>query len=188
MSSTYQPEWTGPIEGYVVNFLAKNLWRLSPTHDHEDAMSEAYITFLRCAARYPMMDTPQHFMALFKTCWANEFNDLSTKATNARKAVPLSQLARVDENGDEVEYSKDTAGALDNDGALALMVQQAPTEVLMVLNLFLSAPTELLELAMKTWQEQGRYSPGGERFVEKMLGMRPGTCPIQKTTEYFSPN
>lgn len=188
MSSTYRPEWKGPIEGYVVNFITKNLWRLSPTHDRDDALQDAYVAFLRCAARYPMMDTPQHFMALFKTWWTNEFNDLSVKATQARKAVPLSQLARVDENGDEVEYSKETAGALDNDGALALMVQQAPKEVLMVLNLFLTAPNELLELATKAWQEHGRYSPGGERFVERMLGLKPGTDPIQQTKEYFTLN
>ena len=186
MSFTYRPEWSGALEGYVVNFLAKNLWRLTPTHDRDDAMQEAYVVFLRCAAKYPLLDTPQHFMALFKTSWMNEFNDLSVKATTARKSVPLSQLARIDENGDEVEYSKELAGATDNDGALALMIRDAPKEVMLVLNLFLSAPAELLELASATWKKNGKYSAGGERWVEKMLGLPTGTEPIKLTEDYFT--
>lgn len=185
MSSTYRPEWKGPIEGYVVNFLTKSLWRLTPLHDRDDALQEAYVVFLRCAAKYPLMDTPQHFMSLFKTAWVNEFNDLSVKATKARKAIPVSQLGRVDEDGDEVVVVADVAGSTDNDGALALMVKQAPREVLMVLNLFLNAPAELLELATATWQKQGKYSAGGERWVEKMLGMPSGTNPIKRTEDYF---
>lgn len=186
MSSAYKPEWSGSIEGYVVNFVSKNLWRVAPTHDRDDAMQEAYVCFLRCASRYPMLDAPQHFMALFKTTWANEFNDLSVKATKARKSVPLSQLSRVDENGDEVEYSREGAGCTDNDGALAVMIAQAPKEVLMVMNLFLNAPAELLEVAQAAWKSSGKNSPGGERWVEKVLGLKLGTDPIKKTQDYFT--
>jgi len=186
VSFTYRPEWKGPIEGYVVNFLAKSLWRVSPTHDRDDALQEAYVVFLRCAAKYPLLDTPQHFMALFKTTWTNEFNDISVKASTARKAVPLSQLTRVDEKGDDVEVPHDMAGATDNNGLLVQMIKEAPREVLMVLNLFLSAPTELLELASTTWREQGKHSAGGERWVEKMLGLTRGTNPIKQTEDYFT--
>lgn len=181
---SYTPEWKGPIEGYVVNGLAKNLWRLKPTHTHEDALQDAYVMFLRCAARYPLMDTPQHFMALFKTAWTNEFNDLSVKASNARVAISMTDLCRVDENGDEIATA-DSIGERDNDGALAVMIKEAPHDVMLVLNLFLVAPQELLELAMATWRKSGRHSPAGERQVEKMLGLPAGTNPLEKTERYF---
>lgn len=183
---TYTPEWTGAVEGYVKNFLAKNLWRLRGTHEHEDAVNSAYVMFLVCASKYPALDTPQHFMALFKTAWTNEFNDLSVKAGNVRKAISMTDLNRVDEDGEEITTPIESVGEMDNAGALALMVKQAPKEVLMVLNLFLNAPQELLELATKAWTESGKYQAGGERWVEKMLGMKAGTCPIKKTEEYFT--
>jgi len=179
VSSTYVPEWKGPIEGYVMNQLAKQLWRVRPLLEHEDAMQEAYVVFLRCAARYPLMDTPQHFMALFKVSWANEFTDWSNKATNARKAMPMSDLNRMDEDGEMNDAPIDSVGETDNMGALSLMVKQAPREVLMVLSLFLNAPGELLELAQSTWRAQGKYNAGGERWAEKVLGLPVGSAPLQ---------
>lgn len=181
------PEFKGSIEGYCVNFLTKNLWRLRGTHDHDDAMQEARLTFLRCAARYPLMDTAQHFMALFKTTWSNEFHDLSTKATKARSALPFSDYMRADENGDDYSSLGDSIGETDNEGQLAVMLKQAPLEVLMVLNLFLNAPAELLELAAATWKARGHYSPDGERWAEKALGLKVGANPLKQTKEYFTP-
>ena len=182
---SYVPEWKGPIEGYVVNFLSKQLWRVRPLLEHDDAMQEAYLVFLRTAARYPMMDTPQHFMALFKTSWTNEFHDLSRKATNARIAVSMSDLGGTDEDGERWSVPE-AVGETDNMGTLALMVKQAPREVLMVLNLFLTAPGELLELAHSTWRAQGKYNAGGERWAEKALGLPVGTSPLQQTEDYFT--
>lgn len=178
---SYLPEFKGPVEGYVVNFLKRNLWRVARTHDHEDAMQEAHLVFLRTAARYPMVDTPQHFMALFKTSWANEFHDLSVGATEARRLV---SDANPDDDETAQAYSE-IVGELDNDGMLAVMIRQAPTEVLMVLNLFLNAPTELLELARAAWRRSGRYQSDGDQAASRMLGLPPGSTPITTTKEYF---
>lgn len=182
---SYVPEWKGPIEGYVVNFLSKQLWRVRPLLEHDDAMQEAYLVFLRTAARYPLMDTPQHFMSLFKTSWSNEFHDLSRKATKARTAISMTDLRGADEDG-ETLTAPEAVGETDNMGALSLMVKQAPREVLLVLNLFLNAPGELLELAQTTWRAQGKYNAGGERWAEKVLGLPQGTAPLQKTEDYFT--
>jgi hypothetical protein len=183
---SYKPEFKGPIEGFVVNYLSRQLWRIARTHTHDDAMQEAYIVFMRCAERYPDLDTPQHFMALFKTSWRNEFTDLAYAATEAKKAVSLTELSRIDDSGDEIQVRTDSVGETDNGGALALMIAEAPQEVLMVLHLFLSAPTELLELAQRTWRDRGKNSAGGERWVEKMLGLKEGSDPIRKTEDYFT--
>lgn len=182
---SYVPEWKGPIEGYVVNFLSKQLWRVRPLLEHDDAMQEAYLVFLRTASRYPLEDTPQHFMALFKTSLTNEFHDLSKKATAARTAISMSDLRSVDDDGGAMTVPE-AVGETDNMGALSLMVKQAPREVLMVLNLFLNAPGELLELAHSTWRAQGKYNAGGERWAEKALGLPAGSSPLQKTEDYFT--
>jgi DNA-directed RNA polymerase specialized sigma24 family protein len=180
---SYLPEFKGPVEGYVVNFLHKNLWRVSRTHDFDDAMHEAYLVFLRTASKYPDLDTPQHFMALFKTSWMNEFHDLSTKATEARRLVTEALFGGEDSDGEE--YRRDVIGDLDNDGSLAVMVRQAPKEVLLVLNLFLNAPQELLELAMTTWRKNGKYRADGDKAVAKMLGLPPDSTPVSDTQKYF---
>lgn len=175
------PEFKGPIEGYVVNYLKRNLWRIRPTHDREDALQEAYAVFLRCAARYPLVDTPEHFMALFKTAWEREMVDLSLKASLARQLVPESTAT--DEEGEE--YRKEVPGDLDNEGVLAVMIRQAPVEVVMVLNLFLNAPQELLDLAFKAWRKSGHYNELGDKAVARMLGLSEDSRPITTTKEYF---
>ncbi len=180
---SHLPEFKGAIEGYVVNFLKKNHWRISNTHDREEAIQEAYIVFLRTAARYPLVETPQHFMALFKTSWANEFTDLAAKATYARQLV--SEHLFEDGGGEEVWWTRAVIGDTDNDGTLGVMLRQAPREVVMVLNLFLNAPQELLELALSTWRKNGRYKADGDKAVAKMLGLPPDSTPVTDTQRYF---
>lgn len=179
--SSHLPEWKGPIEGFIVNFLHKNLWRVANTHTFDDAMQEAWCVFLRTAATYPTVETPQHFMALFKRSWINEFNDLSNAATAVRAEVSDVSL----DSGEEEEWRQEVIGDLDNDGALAVMVRQAPREVLMVLNLFLNAPQELLDLAMAAWKKGGRKKADGDTAVERMLGLPQGTKPVTRTIDYF---
>lgn len=174
------PKFEGPIEGYVVNYLTKNHWRIKNTHDHLDAKQEAYAVFLRCAAKYPTVE-PAHFMALFKTAWHNEFVDLSHKATAVRNEV----AQRLFEDETEADMVDGIVGELDNDGALAVMIRQAPKEVLMVLNLFLTAPVELLELAGAAWLKQGKYRADGDRAVARMLGLPPDSKPMTETQRYF---
>lgn len=178
--SSHLPEWKGPIEGFVVNFLHKNLWRIANTHTFDDAMQEAWCVFLRTAATYPTVETPQHFMALFKRSWINEFNDLSNSATAVR-----AEVTEVVTEVDEDDWTREVIGDLDNDGALAVMLRQAPREVLMVLNLFLNAPQELLDLAMAAWKKSGRKMADGDTAVERMLGLPAGTKPVTQTREYF---
>jgi len=187
MEAKFIPAFKGPIEGYVVNFLARNLWRISSTHEHGDAMSEAYIVFMRCVSAYPMITEGKHFMALFKTAWANEFNDLSTKASTAKIAQSFSALARVDEDGDEVGLNIDAVGSLDNDAILKMKVAQAPADVRLVLDLFTNpnmAP--VLDAALTAWSARGKHKAGGERHVERLLGLQPGTNPIEKVEKYFA--
>lgn len=178
----YIPEFKGAIEGYVVNTLAREHWRIQRTHDWDDAMQEAHVVFLKLVAKYPLMDTPQHFMALFKTSWSRHLTDLGHKATVARALV--SENSAEDEDGQT--HSRESIGETENAGLLALMVSQAPAEVTSVLALFMNAPTEILELAMSAWRSRGHYRPEGEAFVCRALGLPPGSQPLRQLIEYFS--
>jgi DNA-directed RNA polymerase specialized sigma24 family protein len=178
----YTPEFHGPIEGYLMNQITKDLWRVANTHDRQDLMQEGVLVFLRCAAKYSIIDTPQHFMALFKTAWAHHLNDLSVKATKARVMVSETHL----DPEDGSEWNREAIGETDNAGALTLMVQQAPREVLMVLNLFLNAPQELLDLATKAWTKKGRRNANGNLIINKMLGLPDEADTLGKVNDYFT--
>lgn len=174
-AALYLPEWSGPIEGYVVNSMKANYWRIDRTHERAEYLQEAHICFLRCAARYPVLDTPQHFMALFKRAWANQLNDLSNKSTRAGRELLTSA-----DDGSPPEI----IGEEENMGYALTLLRQAPAEVLMVLNLFVNAPGELLELAAAAWKRSGRRDQNA--FISQLLGVDPKENVLEQTRQYFS--
>lgn len=181
-SSKFQFE--GPIEGWVVNGMRAHYFRIENTHTREEYMQEAYLVFLRVRAKYERtVKEPKHFMALFKRAWSNELNDLANKATLARRMVAMPTM-RTDD-GDEVEL--DTVGELDNEGFLAIVVKEAPREVSAVLNLFLNAPQELIELALAGWtgNKDRRYQHGGSERLNKLLGLDPNMDVMQRVEDYL---
>lgn len=179
----YSPNFEGPIEGWVVNGMRANYFRVENTHSREEYLQEAYLVFLRVKGKYEGKVTePKHFMSLFKRAWTNELNDLATKATHVRRFVQMPMLRSDD--GDEAEY--EPVGELDNEGFLAVLVRQAPREVSMVLNLFANAPQELLELALSSWRgKDRRYSHGGSEPICRLLGLDPNLDVMQRVEDYL---
>ena len=181
----YVPEWKGPIEGYVVNLLPKVLWRVDRTHDRDDVLQEARMTFWRCCLAYPDIDTPQHFMALFKTAWTRRVHEMSNKNTKVNTAT--SQLAVVVDDEGAQAVSHDVPGDTDNMGILRTMVRQAPREVMMVLNLFLNAPAELLSMAEQAFHDsnKGVARQDQNAMVRRLLGPAVGEKPVDAVRAYF---
>lgn len=183
---SYTPEWKGPIEGYVVNYIAKNGWKVAAMMDREDAKQEAYLVFVKCRERYQVEDAP-HFMALFKTSWHNRFLDMAEKDMDHRACmvpdVPASSGGDFEERG----HAEGRAGDLENEGLLRIMVREAPEEIRMVLSLFLNAPQELLEHALGDWRPQGNRScrDGGSGRLNKLLGLPEGRDTMQAVRDYF---
>ncbi len=179
----HKPEFKGPVEGWVVNQLTKGslaYWRVERTMSREEVIQEAYVCFLRCCKAFPKSkayDTPQAFMALFKRAWSNRFSDLATYDTEDRKCLS------VDARGVQLE---EPVGALENDGFLAIMIREAPSEVSTVLSVFLNAPAELLEMAFEAWRIGGHNNPGGSRHLNKMLGLDPSCDPVKLVEDYFT--
>jgi hypothetical protein len=177
----YTPTFTGSIEGWTVNYCKLNFWRVNGSMEWDDLMQEAYLVFLRCVGKYPELETPQHFMALYKTAWFHAFTDFAHVDTKLRLLVSETTLTQ---EGEEVSY--EPIGDLNHDGSLATLIRQAPKEVLMVLNLFLSAPTEIVEMALTSWKGRDRRcSTGGSKRICQMLGLPTNLDVLQMVEDHF---
>jgi hypothetical protein len=165
----YDPEWKGPLEGYVVNTLTKQYWKVARTLAYEDCMQEAYVVFLRCRRKYPRLKEAKHFMALFKTAWYRQFINLANADTAYRIFGPMPT------NVDGEPYEQ--VGELDNDGFIACVLREAPGEIRMIISLFLGAPQELLEAAL---------GEGGSERINRLLGLPRGFDSLEAVRQYFT--
>lgn len=171
----------GPIEGYVVNKLKKDFWRVQRVMEWEDVLQEAYLCYMRTCGNYPDVADAPHFMALFKRLWFTTFTDLANACSRSAHVLTAGQLYEDDEELPATE----AVGSLDNDGALVLAIEQAPSEVLAVLNLFLNAPAELLEMAAANWRGAGRNKAEGSRAINRLIGLPPDYDSIGAVFRHF---
>lgn len=179
----YIPTFEGAIEGWLHNFLTKNLWRVERTKDRDDCMQEAYCVFLRVAEAYPDVDGPAHFMSLFKTSWERAFHDFSTADTMVRAGELLN---------DGRPQLNEPMGDTCNEGELRVMLRQAPREVQMVLNLMLRAPQEILDIALAGFFPRDRRRRSGisaeaSARINALLGLPLEMNTLERVREYFEP-
>lgn len=165
-----EPVFKGTIEGWTVNHIAKNLWRVECLMSFDDCLQEAQLVFLRVKRTYPTIGEGPHFMSLYQTSLTRRFHDLSMEATALREhelpqAIPDLRVG-------------DTA----NEGELRVMLRQAPREVRMVLDLFLRAPQEIADLAFAGWRKDRQK--GSDR-INALLGLPPGSDSLQRVEDYF---
>lgn len=190
----FEPKYEGEIAGWVTNYLRANHWRVESTVPWDDCQQEAYVVFLRLKRKYIHVTEPSHFMALFKTTWFNTFTDLANENTLQRAVTSLNNFTIEGDTG-AAEYAVEVAashpidsaiGSTDNDGYLATLIRQAPREVTMVLNLFLSAPQELLDVALTGWVNGDKRSKsGGSSKVNRLLGLPEDQDTMKTVAEYF---
>lgn len=160
MDRRYLAVWKGPIEGYTVNFINKNLWRFQPDYEFLELVNESYLVFSKVRRNYANITTnPKWFMALYKTALHNRMHDIS-KSINRNLSYTDEELLLTA----KVEHSD----------YLELLVSQAPDEVASVLSLFLKAPQELLDLAFKNWKSKGGKKATGNKFLHTILGLKTG--------------
>lgn len=73
----FVPRWEGECKGYAYNAMRRFWPTLQAWYEWDDLMQEAFLVFLKCKRRYyTFVDTPQWFMALFKTSLHNRLVNL----------------------------------------------------------------------------------------------------------------
>lgn len=104
-SLTFVPQWEGSIEGWTINYINKNLWRVQPEHDIDDLYQDGYMFFLECKRRYPQVIDPPHFMRLYQTCLRNHITDLAWKRTQRAEVGSVAEDGTnlLDENNPDVK-------------------------------------------------------------------------------------
>lgn len=169
----------GPVEGWVVNYTHPIFWRVEATMQWGDVLQEAYLVYARCCERYPDAEA-KHLMSLFKTAWANHFTDLAAKDSRHRTTMEADNLASI----------RDRVGDTENEGQLRVLLRQAPSEVRMVLNLFLNAPQEIVEaLTAQPPAKRGRKSKAdlasSNDRINRALGLPLGTDVLKLVRTYL---
>jgi len=171
-AAEYRHSFKGPIEGYVVNFLIRDLWKLEPTYGFHDSLNEAWVVFDRVAKTYPDVED-KHFMALFKRAWANRVIDMAKKATRQREEIPVHEIVA------------ESVGDRHNSGYLQVLIKQMPHELASVIRLFLSAPEELLSQVTGT-RRSTKKRQISNAMVSTWLGLPAGSQPIDDVEDYFT--
>lgn len=185
----YIPKFKGEVEGYVVNFVRRNYWRVAEIMEKEDVMQEALFIFLKLQRQYNYIDNAAWFMGLFKVAFSNHFNDLSNTTTRQKVLKEAlnkpSAMSGTEEGVESILVHEHNT----NEGYFVCIIEQAPKEVRAVLSLLATAPTELLEEVTQAWRVQGRYSPEGKEHLSKLLGYDAATVDlIQTVVDYFLNN
>lgn len=176
MTPAYTPVFKGPIEGYVVNHLRANYWRVSALLEYEDVLQEAWVVFLSLVRRYSEIDTPQHFMSLFKTSWRNHFNDLATATTRSR-SIPVYQY----EDGEDQDFIGQIVGDLNTMGVLPVLVNEAPPLVRTVISFLVSDNCGDASSFIETRSEKRSNA-----LLCRLLGFPPNTNVINEVKQYFN--
>lgn len=171
----YKPEWEGFVYKIADYQVSKNMWRFGPYIDRQDAMQEAYIIFLTLSKKYKV-EKPQHFNTLFSTALRNKFIDIAKYSNGYKRNIPKEVLYENIslENGVFVEEDSNKFVHNDNNGALVVMMEQAPEEIKKVLRLFFTAPIEAVRKLVNM----------DERSICREVGIKAGT-PIKKMMEEY---
>jgi hypothetical protein len=115
----YTPTWDGPIKNWAGTFIASNRWRCDVIHDFEDLLQEAWVLFDKLSKYYPV-DTPQHFMALFKRALSNSFHD------HARYTMRKRNYRNSYEG---IKFSRRILGEATNNGYLNALIAETSDNV-----------------------------------------------------------
>lgn len=165
----FTPSWEGSIEGWVVNFINKQLWRVRPHFEFDDLYQDAYMFFLVCTERYPEVVDPPHFMSLFQRCFSNRINDLASRRTKDRVFAYYDENSEIGPptSGDILMRQQKTCPEM-MQADLDLLLDDAPPAVRALAETCLSAPDELL--AFLRDEATGLRETIGER-LGRLLGV-----------------
>jgi len=121
---SWRPEWSTPIEKWTAYQISKNLWRFDRMDGPDDLMQQARILFWELGQKYPTVEDPRHFFALYKTSLLRRFIDKA----RTRQRSAIDHLVNAEDLTIEEE------GVPSNAGHLSLILQEMPDELKTVLH------------------------------------------------------
>lgn len=82
----FTPEFVGICEGWYVNEMRRQKWRVGHEHDLDDLMQDGWLYFCKVADQYAAaVHDHKHFFALFRACIRNHFNVLANARTKRKE-------------------------------------------------------------------------------------------------------
>lgn len=166
----FVPEWQGPIEGFAVNYMNRNLWRVEPEHDFDDLMQDAYLYFLICCQSYPNVSEAKHFMALFRVCLFNHMCYLSSTRSKRREYFAYD----IDEAGVD-KFAGRTK--VQEECEIRLLMEEAPQAVQALLE-----SLEGMDKPMKFKKSKGIRETTNE-FLCRIVGFNPAVTDMRTIFE-----
>lgn len=129
----WNPTWTSDIQRWAASQVRTNMWRFDKADDFEDVMQEAYLVFMKVERAYPAVNNAAHFFALYKTALFRFFHD---KTRRLQKTVEAQSM-------DDLGYDLPHESHLPNLGHLAVILEEMPDEMKIVLRALTSGRVRL---------------------------------------------
>ena len=145
--------WPGSWAKWAANYCARNQWRVNhQLGSYEDCMAFCALCYVQVARKYgESVNTPQQFMYLYKLWVTAEFDTLSVKDSKSR---------------DFYQSLPQAEPSIESDAELAVKLAGASSELKTVMNIFLNAPQEVMQLLR---DEANSYNP--KQFFKAVLKM-----------------
>lgn len=157
----YRLQFKGPVEGFLVNTIRKNAWRVERVMGKKDLYQDGVLIFCLLRRRYQgVVDNPRWFMSLYKTSLHNHIHDVSKVQTKLLQQHSLPDDMLDAEGEDESLFHVDALTLFD----------RAPTEIREIVRLFMDAPTEFWVVLSKSWNARGHRRNSGRRLIADALG------------------
>jgi len=180
----------GPIEGFVINYLKRNYWRVSALWTYEDAFSEAQVLFYDLYNRYVThgkVDNIKWFMTLYKKSFINLIHSQSVKDSTYRETIiPINTFVTSDSELAELESRLfGIEPSSEKSVTLKLLIEQAPNEIKTLVSVIAKAPAELLDSLTSTWKKRGKKIPFGNEMLCALIGVDPKKVNIIKLMKNY---
>jgi hypothetical protein len=131
----FDPKFEGPFAAWTYKYVNANLWKFADQYTFEDMIQEAAMKFAVCVRKYPMVDEPKHFMALYKQAVANHFIKLAKKASLNRAHINDNYSLSIDADD---EHPKFEPAGEQSPAELMCLWRTAPVEVKRLIKLLAS--------------------------------------------------
>lgn len=173
--------------GWVVRYSLANIWRMPSYYELDDLVQDGLMWAALVQERYAAKITCRaHFMSLLMRCFSNHVTDLANKKSGLAE-ISESDLCRAAmEDGESVvPIWEDLLGEEPEAGTLAVMLRQAPKELLDVVKLFFNDTTvRRLRAPYREFLEGGKETT--RQRLTRMLGYDPGADMMQRLYQYLS--